>query len=68
MEIMHFQFENIDKLKETAYHLRKQYDHIMISYNDSKLVLNVECTNSLIFDTRIISYVNDHGGRKIVLD
>lgn len=64
MELMCFMFDNIDKMIETARTLRRMYDHILISYNEEQLILKVECTNSWIFDTRIISYVGKHGGRK----
>lgn len=67
MELMHFKFTDKNKLIETATNLRLMYDHILISYNSETLILNVECTNSMIFDTRIISYVLKHGGRKILL-
>lgn len=66
MELMHFQFEDLNKLVETAEKLRLMYDHILISYSSKKLILNVECTNSMIFDTRIISFVGKHGGRKVI--
>lgn len=65
MEIMRFQFTDLDQLVDVARKLRKMYDHICIYYNDKSLLLNVECTNSLIFDTRIISYVSKHGGMKL---
>lgn len=66
MEMMRFKFTDVDQLIETARKLRRMYDHIIVSYNENKLMLNVECTNSYIFDTRIISYVSKHGGRKII--
>ena len=65
MEMMVFEFTDIDKLRETARTLKRMYDHIMVSYSEEKMILRVEHTNSWIFDTRIISYVNKHGGRKL---